>query len=191
MVRIDCLIFGYRKIEISPEFLSDATSILLRASIPSKINADGTITVRERDFLKIQGLFRGRFEFEHSEPLGIAGKYKCLHNKTAYISAIIISLTLIVFLSNLVWDIRIEGNANIPDSDINIDAMPGAVLSLNIAPKSTPKNTLVKSKGSSKSISRSIFKILIYSQPLIIAIINPASIVKKVCVKPIITPGKT
>ena len=118
MVRIDCLIFGYRKIEISPEFLSDATSILLRASIPSKINADGTITVRERDFLKIQGLFRGRFEFEYSEPLGIAGKYKCLHNKTAYISAIIISLTLIVFLSNLVWDIRIEGNANIPDSDI-------------------------------------------------------------------------
>ena len=118
MVRIDCLIFGYRKIKISPETLSVATSVLLRASIPSRINADGTLTVRERDFLKIKDLFKGRIEFEHSEPLGLFGKYKCLPYKTAYFSAIFLSFFLILFLSNFVWDIRIDGNVNIPDSDI-------------------------------------------------------------------------
>ena len=118
MVRIDCLIFGYRKLKIAPEDLSEVTSILIRASIPSRINSDGTLTVRERDFPKIKSLFSGRIEFNNSEPLGLRGKCKLLPHKAAYLSAIIISWLFIVFLSNLVWDIRIEGNENIPDSEI-------------------------------------------------------------------------
>ena len=120
MVRIDCVVFGYRKLKILPENLSEATSIMLRASITSRINADGTVTVRERDFAKISGLFKGRFEFECSEPLGIPGKYKRLKNKSAYIAAILVSIVIISFLSNLVWDIRIEGNLSIPDSEIKL-----------------------------------------------------------------------
>ena len=118
MVRIDCLIFGYRKILIPPEKLSLATSILLRASILSSIGSNGTLIVRERDVAKISELFNGRIDFECSEPLGLVGRCKRINNKIAYAVATVISTVLIIFLSNLVWDVRIEGNLNIPDSDI-------------------------------------------------------------------------
>ena len=123
MVGIDCLVFGYRKIKISPDNLSDATSLLLRGSIYSKINSDGTLTVRERDFVQISNLFKGRIDFEYSNPLGVYGKFKLLPYKPAFISSIIISLVLIIFLSNFVWDIRIEGNENIPASEIKLGLM--------------------------------------------------------------------
>lgn len=120
MVRIDCLIFGYRKLKIDPADLSSVTSVLLRSSIPSRINSDGTLTVRERDFEKIKTLFSGRIDFEHSEPLGLAGKYKLLPHKAAYLSALVVSLALVLLLSSIVWDVRVEGNENIPDSEIRL-----------------------------------------------------------------------
>ena len=118
MVRIDCYLFGYRKIGISPEKLSSATAILLRAGIPSRFNSDGTITVRERDFQRIQGLFNGRIEYSVSKPLGLYGKIKEIKHKKAVIAGIFISLLISIFLSGLVWDIRIEGNESVPSSKI-------------------------------------------------------------------------
>jgi len=120
MVGIDSIVFGYRKIKVSPEDLSEVTSVFLRNSIQSKINSDGTLTVRERDFKKIQDLFKGRIEFCYSKPCGLYGKYISLPHKGAYLSAIIVSLLLMSVLSNLVWDIRIEGNENIPASEIRL-----------------------------------------------------------------------
>ena len=92
MVGIDCYVFGYRKIKIPPDKLSEATSVLLRGSIPSRINSDGTFMIRERDFNKMSALFNGRIEFLHSKPLGLYGKYKMLKHKAIYISAIIITI---------------------------------------------------------------------------------------------------
>lgn len=120
MVRIDCLIFGYRRLKIDPEFLSEATSILLRSSIPSRISSDGTVTIRERDFLKTQALFQGRISFTHSEPLGFYGKIKKLPHKITYGISFIISAMIVVSLSGLVWDIRVDGNVNLTDSEIAV-----------------------------------------------------------------------
>ena len=118
MVKIDLLIFGYRKLSVSPDDLSLVTSLLLRASIPSRINSDGSLSVRERDFSRIASLFQGRIEFEYSEPLGLLGKWKSLKNKPALIISVAVSAILIMLLSSLVWDVRIEGNEQIPDSEI-------------------------------------------------------------------------
>jgi sporulation protein YqfD len=120
MVRIDCLIFGYRRIAISPDDLSLATSILIRSSLPSRISTDGCLIIRERDFLKLQALFKGRIEFEYSDTLGLYGKIKRLRHKTALICAGIVSLLLLIVSSNTVWDVRIEGNVNIPSADISL-----------------------------------------------------------------------
>jgi sporulation protein YqfD len=120
MVRIDCLIFGYRRIAISPDDLSLATSILIRSSLPSRISTDGCLIIRERDFLKLQALFKGRIEFECSDTLGLYGKIKRLRHKTALICAGIVSLLLLIVSSNTVWDVRIEGNVNIPSADISL-----------------------------------------------------------------------
>ncbi len=118
MVRIDALIFGYRRIEVKPEALSLLTSIFIRASIPSTINNDGCIIVRERDFAKIKNLLSGRIEFTYSEPLGLCGRLKIIKYKGALISSLIISIALVILLSRLVWDIRVEGNEALTDSQV-------------------------------------------------------------------------
>ena len=118
MVRIDCLIFGYRRISVSPDDLSLASSILIRASVPSRIGYEGDLIVRERDFTKIHALFKGRIDYTYSETLGLYGRYKRLNHKIAYGIALVLSLVIMVASSSLVWDVRIEGNLNIPDSDI-------------------------------------------------------------------------
>lgn len=120
MVRIDCLIFGYRKLHISPEDLSTITSIFLRNSIYSKINSDGTITVRERDILKIQTIISGRVEFDVSEPLGLYGGWLREKNKIMLMISLLISALILVVLSSLVWDIRVDGNSIISDSEIKV-----------------------------------------------------------------------
>lgn len=120
MARISYYIFGYRLIEIAPEKLSDITSILLRGSIPSVINNDGTIKVMERDFDKTLNLISGRTEFAYSKPLGLYGMWKLLPYKVATIVTLLISVAITVILSRTVWDIRVEGNEDITDSEIII-----------------------------------------------------------------------
>ena len=118
MVRINFLILGYRKITIPPERLSDFTSILLRAGIQSQISAKGEIIVREKDILEIKEIMQGRIEFSCSEPCGIYGRWLRLENKSVYAVATAVSLVMILFLSSLVWDIRVEGNESITDGEI-------------------------------------------------------------------------
>ena len=117
MVRIDFLIFGYRKITLSPEELSEVTSKLLRAKIPSSITNDGKITVRERDIPRVIALGITRVE-NISKPLGLSGALKRIPHKTSVVSALVLSLLIIVLSSFLVWDIRIEGNESIPSVSV-------------------------------------------------------------------------
>ena len=118
MVRIDCLVFGYRKLKISGDDLSRVTSIFINNGISSTINNDGTIIVRERDFTKIQNLLQGRIEFIASEPKGLYGRWKKFKYKKTLIFSLVISAMLFAGSTSLVWDIRIVGNESIPDSEI-------------------------------------------------------------------------
>ena len=105
MVKIDALIFGYRRLKIDPVDLSVFTSILIRASVPSIINNNGTLTVRERDFEKIKELMSGRIDFTYSQPLGLLGAWKMLDHKFAIMLSVAISALMVIILSGFVWDI--------------------------------------------------------------------------------------
>lgn len=118
MARLSDYVFGYRKIVIDPCDLSTVSSILLRASVSSTINNDGTITIKERDFDKTKCLLSGRIEFSHSGPMGIYGRWKSLKHKAAIVFSIAFSLMIVMYLSNLVWDIRVEGNESLTDSEV-------------------------------------------------------------------------
>ncbi len=118
MVRIDCLIFGYRRLSIDPAQLSTLTSIFIRASIFSSIADDGTIMVRERDFEKIKALLSGRIDFSCSEPLGLYGKWLKTPHKGALIAGAAISFILAVLLSCVVWDVRVSGNELLSETEI-------------------------------------------------------------------------
>ena len=72
MVRIDALIFGYRKIGVMADMISEVTSRFIRAGIISSFDGEGKIIVRERDIVRVRELLSG-IHFEESEALGIVG----------------------------------------------------------------------------------------------------------------------
>ena len=121
MVRIDCLVFGYRKLSINADDLSSVTSKFINNGISSTINNDGTIIVRERDFEKIQNILQGRIEYSTSKAMGLYGWWKRFKHKKALLFSLLISAILYAYSSSLVWDIRIDGNESIPDSEIILE----------------------------------------------------------------------
>ena len=118
MAKIDALIFGYRRLKIDPGDMSTLTSILIRNAIPSDINNDGTVTVRERDIEEIEKLISGRMAFSYSKPLGLYGFWKRMDHKLPIMISVVISTLMVIILSGFVWDIRVEGNENVTDSEI-------------------------------------------------------------------------
>ncbi len=117
MVRIDCLIFGYRRIKIDPSKISIATSRLLRLGISIKITPDGTFCTRERDSKKTHTALMG-IEYTESDCLGLVGAYKRIKNKPLVFSAVLISLSLALFSTSFVWDVRVDGNTTLTDAEI-------------------------------------------------------------------------
>lgn len=109
MGRIDFWLLGYRKIKVEREKLSTVSFILLRSSINSHINNDGTVSVRERDFEKCVKAIENCTEYEASDTLGLYGAYKSVNHKPTIVITSIISLLTIIVLSSFVWDIRVEG----------------------------------------------------------------------------------
>ncbi len=118
MVRIDCLVFGYRRLKIAPEDLSELTSIFIRSSVFSTISDEGTVIVRERDIEKIKALLSGRIDYSYSEPLGLYGGWLRTSHKGALICGFVISLILILLLSSVVWDVRVSGNESLEAGEI-------------------------------------------------------------------------
>ena len=118
MVKIDCLLFGYRRLKVDADDLSKLTSIFIRASVFSSISDDQTVVVRERDFEKIKNLLKGRIKFTYSEPMGLYGRWLRLENKAVVILSLVISIALTALLSSVVWDIRISGNEEISEEAI-------------------------------------------------------------------------
>ena len=115
--RIDCLIFGYRRIEISEADLAGATTRLLLKGIPIIINGKGSFTVRERDAEAMRSALSG-VEYTESERLGLLGKIKSFRHKIALALGLIASLMIIILSSSIVWDVRIEGNERLTDAAI-------------------------------------------------------------------------
>lgn len=118
MVRIDGLIFGYRHIKVEARDVAEAASLLLRAKINARISPDGVLVLRERDANKMRDLFCGKIAYSESPILGVLGKIKSIKHKVGLITALIFSAFLLILSSNIVWDIRVEGNEKIPDSII-------------------------------------------------------------------------
>ncbi|MBE6533050.1 MAG: hypothetical protein E7676_06090 [Ruminococcaceae bacterium] len=117
MVRIDAIIFGYRKISVSPDMISVVSSRFIRAGIISSIDGDGKIIVRERDIKKAREILSG-ISFEESKMLGLLGAIKRLKHKKAILISSLIGAIIVFLASSLVWDIRIDGNDSLTDAQI-------------------------------------------------------------------------
>ncbi len=117
MVRVNFLVFGYRRIKVQSEDLKKILALFLHNKISVSAEADGRILISERDFIKFENLLFD-YRYEASEPLGIYGYIKRTKHKKGIIAGVILSVILAAFLGNLVWDIRIEGNSEISEKEI-------------------------------------------------------------------------
>ncbi|MBO5907306.1 MAG: sporulation protein YqfD [Clostridia bacterium] len=128
MVRIDCLIFGYRKIKIPKDAVAKVTTRFLHMGVSVKISSDGEFTVRERDREKAHTALSG-IEYTESECLGLLGAYKKIKNKPLVFSAVAVCMLFSSLSSCVVWDVRIDGNERITDAQIALE-LEGAGLSV-------------------------------------------------------------
>lgn len=119
MARIDCLIFGYRSVCIGKEDVATASGILLREGISSDISDTGVFEVRERDLPRLKALlFAKGIEYSVSEMRGMRGWIKSLRYRLATVIALAVAVLLNIFLSSLIWDVRISGNEVVSDERI-------------------------------------------------------------------------
>ena len=117
MVKIDNLLFGYRKITVPKERLSRICARFLKNGIQTSVSADGCLFVRERDVESARRLLIDT-EYEESQTLGLLGWYKRLKCKAAIFTALLVSFALALLSENTVWDIRVEGNERLPDAAV-------------------------------------------------------------------------
>ncbi len=109
MVRLDWLLFGYRKLEISEKDIIRASNILLKSNIRIKLDY-GSVLVSETDFKKIKMLFEGKIEYTASVLLGVRGLLVRHRRDYGVFAALILSALIFAFSSSVVWDIRVEGS---------------------------------------------------------------------------------
>lgn len=119
MVRIEALLFGYRSTRFHKEDLAAVCTALFAKAIPFSQNGDKEIFIEEKHVAEAQRVLnRINIKYEMSLPRGLLGIAKSYKQKGAFITALIFSVILAIFLSNKVWDIRVEGNDALSDSEV-------------------------------------------------------------------------
>ena len=118
IIRPDYFIFGYRKVCVSQDKISEFSTILLHNQIDSQVCSNGDVLVKESSIRKIQKIFNGRDDISFSAPLGVYGWWKSQKSKAAICLGIVASIVLLICSSQIIWDIRPEGNNNISDFEI-------------------------------------------------------------------------
>ncbi len=118
MVRIDFLIFGYRRVTLPDTDMSRVASLLLRKKIPFVTVDAQTLLIKERDAWSFESILSSASEARISEPLGIFGAVRRFPYKLGLTLGLVLSLLLVILASLPVWDVRVRGNEKIPESAV-------------------------------------------------------------------------
>ena len=129
MVRVSYLIFGYRKISVAPEKSGVVISRFLKNKISFTTAGDGLFYIAERDIVATRKALAGDVECEESKPLGFRGAIMRIRHKKGLAVGFMISLFLLIFSENLVWDIRVEGNERLSSASV-VEALSECGLSI-------------------------------------------------------------
>lgn len=117
MVRLDYYLFGYREILCEEGHEAKLASLFLREHISSVSNGKGFL-IHERDFRHFRRAAGGRVRYTATETLGLLGKiYKLRFHIPALIAAVMM-LVLNIWMSNLVWDVRVEYDGEMAEGDV-------------------------------------------------------------------------
>lgn len=118
MVRVDAFLFGYRLVKVDSLDVPKLVNMLLKLGINSDVRPNGEFILRERDLKRFSAYSAGRIRYSTSDTLGFLGLLKRLRRRKGIILAMLSFLVLYVVLSGMVWDVRVEGNERLEDSEI-------------------------------------------------------------------------
>lgn len=108
MIRPDCFLFGYRIFEIEKEDVTKAAQTFLKNNISVKFYGN-KIYASERKSRKIEKILATRVKYSRSELLGLGGFLYKNRKRWGIITALVITVFLLIFSGDRVWDVRIEG----------------------------------------------------------------------------------
>ncbi len=118
MVRVSFWFFGYRIIRVEGEGKEKITPLLFNKKIQFVSPSPDEYIVSEKQIAKLRTLLKDKYSYSESECLGLGGAVRRIKNKRGLAVGIFLSLILCLFLSNTVWDIKVEGNGSLTDSEI-------------------------------------------------------------------------
>ena len=125
MIGVDLLLVGYRVIEFQKDDVVFVSNLFLESGISISI-VDNKSYVRLDKIHQISELLESRVKFELSDARGIGGIVYNFRKSFGAMFALGFSLLLYLFLSDLVWDVRIEGE--LPDKGVFIEELADAGL---------------------------------------------------------------
>ena len=116
MIGVDLLLVGYRVIEFQKDDVVFVSNLFLESGISISI-VDNKSYVRLDKIHQISELLESRVKFELSDARGMGGIVYNFCKNFGAMFALAFSLLLYLFLSDLVWDVRIEGE--LPDKGVS------------------------------------------------------------------------
>ncbi len=118
MARLDHLLFGYRNFKVAADDIPKLCNMLLKLGLSTQISKNGDFALRERDVKTFISHAKGRIRFNTGDMLGLPGFFYGMRYRFGLLAGLIFAVILSVFMSGLVWDIRIDGNERLTDDEV-------------------------------------------------------------------------
>lgn len=117
MIGAELFIFGYHVYSVAPSDTPLALMLLMKNNIHAvQIEAGFAASMLEKR--KIEALLGTRVKFKRSEMKGVGGMLVSVFRRGGVIAALLMCFALAIISSELVWDVRIEGNTLYSDAEI-------------------------------------------------------------------------
>lgn len=118
MVRLSFLILGYRRLSVSEENVAPLCAELMRNGISLQQISENEVLFSEANLGTVCSLCDEKYEILLSGPLGFFGCLKRMKYKRGGIIGLVLAIALTLFLQNLVWDVRIDGEDRLSDDEV-------------------------------------------------------------------------
>lgn len=109
MIRIDYLLLGYRIVDIDKEDIKLAVKLFLKHNLNVKLNS-GSFAVSEKRYKEISEILGNRVKFKASKLMGLPGFLYENRKRYGVFCALLFTLFFLLYSSDRVWDVRIEGS---------------------------------------------------------------------------------
>ena len=109
MQRIDLILLGYYVIEIEKEDIVRAADVFLKEEVSVKLNSNGRAVFPMRDIGRIEKILEGKVKYKKSRARGVLGALKNNSSRIGFFLGTICVSVLLLFSSDVVWDVRIDG----------------------------------------------------------------------------------